>query len=105
MNTDVLFVLLSVGCGCWRVAGAGGKSERPWGAGVSPCTGGPLQKQLGELGCPGPCGQSTTRCWDVWGEQAWNLHSPGASKCLYLQHLQAWLLLRIMEKIPLFSMS
>lgn len=46
MKSDVLCILVSVGCGRWRVAGAGGKSERPRGADVPPYTGSPLQRQL-----------------------------------------------------------
>lgn len=46
MQSDVPCVLVSVGCGRWRVAGTGGESERPHGAVMSPYTGGPLQRQL-----------------------------------------------------------
>lgn len=92
MKLDVLCVLVSVVCGCWRVAGAGGKSERPCSAFAEPAVRArpPRTTQL----------KHNPRCWDVWGEQARSLHSPRASKCLYLQHLQAWLLLRIMENHP-----
>lgn len=81
-------------CDRWRVAGEGGKAETPL-ARVALCRSSCKSPHLGAQNPP----------QDVQGKQARGSRSPAANKCLYLQHLQAWSLLHIMEKIPLFAVS
>lgn len=97
-----LLVLGVVITGGWQ-----GKEGRQKGPVVLPCPqhGWPFADPAVRIQPPSVAVGPQNPLLDVWGEQARSSHSPAANKCLYLQHLQAWSLLHIMEKIPLFAMS